>query len=43
MGDNVMEGAMFQVHQVAELSSFVYVALDLEAIIEGTTETLNAG
>ena len=38
-----MEVAMFQPHQAAELSSFVYVALDLEARIEGTTETINAG
>ena len=38
-----MEVSMFQPHQVAELSSFVYVDLDLEAIIEGTNETINAG
>ena len=35
-----MEGAMFQPHQVAELSSFVYVALNLEERIEGTSETM---
>ena len=38
MGDNVMEGAMFQPHQVPELSS----GLDLEARIVGTTATFNA-
>ena len=38
-----MEVSMFQPHQVAEVSSFVYVALDIEAIIEGTNETINAG
>ena len=34
-----MEGAIFQPHQVTELSRFVYVALDLEARIEVTIET----
>ena len=43
MGDNIMEVALFQPHQVAELRSFVYVVLDLEARIEGTSETINAG
>ena len=38
-----MEGAMFWSHQAPELSSFVYVALNLEARIEGTSETINAG
>ena len=31
---------MFQAHQVAELSSFVYVALNLEARIAGTSEKM---
>ena len=35
-----MEGAMFQTHQVIELSSFVDVALDVEARIEVTSETM---
>lgn len=44
MGFKVMEGAMFQPYQVAELSSFVDVGLDLESrIIAGTTVTINAG
>ena len=43
MGDNVVERAMFQPHQATELSSFVYVAIDLEARISGTSETINAG
>ena len=34
---------MFQRHQVSELSRFVYEALDLEARIEDTTDTINAG
>ena len=34
---------MFQPHQTAELSSFVYVALDLEVSIEGNTQTINSG
>ena len=42
MGDNVMVGAMFQPHQKAELSIFVYVTLDLETKIEGTSVTINA-
>ena len=33
---------MFQTHQATELSSFVYVALDLEERIEGTIETMVA-
>ena len=33
-----MEGAMFQPHLVTVLSSLVYVALDLESRIEGTSE-----
>ena len=37
MGDNVTNVAMFQPHQAAELTSFVYVALNLEARIEGTS------
>ena len=37
---NVMEGAMFHTHQGIELSSFVDVALDLEARIEVTSETM---
>ena len=40
---NVMEGAMFHTHQGIELSSFVDVALDLEAGTTGTNETINAG
>ena len=35
-----MEGTMFQPHQVTELNSFVNVALHLEAIIAGTSETM---
>ena len=35
-----MEGAKFQTHQVTELSSFVYEALDMKARIEGTSETM---
>ena len=38
-----MEVAMFQPHQAADLSGFVYVPLDLEARIEGTSETINSG
>ena len=38
-----MEGAKFQPHQGAELSSFVDVSLNLEARIAGTSETINAG
>lgn len=34
---------MFHPHQVTELSSFVYVALDLEARIEGTSEAMLDG
>ena len=37
-----MKGAIFQPHQATELSSFVYVALHLEARIAGTSETINA-
>ena len=32
-----MKGAIFQPHQAAELTIFVYLALDLEAEIEGTS------
>ena len=38
--DNVMEGAMFQTHQATELSSFIHDALELEARIEVTSETM---
>ena len=38
--DNVMEGAMFQTHQPTELSSFIHVALELEARIKVTSETM---
>ena len=37
---NVMEEAMFQTHQATELSSFVDVAVNLEARIEQNTETM---
>ena len=40
---NGMEWAVFQPQQTAELSSIVYVALDLEVSIEGNTQTNNAG
>ena len=39
-----MEVAMFQPHQAADLSGFVYVVLDVEARMEeGTSETINSG
>ena len=38
-----MEGAIFQPRKASELSSFVYVALHLEARIEGSSETITAG
>ena len=38
--DNVMEAAMFQTYQATELSSFVKVAVDLEARIEVTSGTM---
>ena len=41
-GDNVIEGAMSQAQQAAEPSSFVHVALALEAKIEGATGKIDA-
>ena len=35
-----MEAAIFQTYHATELSSFVYVALDLEVRIEVTNETM---